>query len=403
MILLKNRYMINIYKNDDLIKNFCAYQTTDNIIKASRYILNDYKRIDFILKLYKKTNGFDYKLKYIKEMNIENRNFFLKDLLLNYYEFEWGPLSLKEFYLVYLDAVSLFKFNTSEEINARYVNIPNIILNEFSWKKEITWESVFWKHFYIPYNLYKERITNWYSDGFFDLFISWFWKLYFSLNYLNDKDYFIFRYLKSDFNFTLFDKISFLLENWEIIDFQIIENPYKRSKDLYEFKTLITKNELNLLKTFKISKYQIYFKSSDSNVFWIIGDELIDFKIQFIRFVEEYTSLVEKEISNYKPLIEKDNAKLEKINWWQCHVYLMYDTINFYHKIWISNNPWYRERTLQSEKPSIEMIANKQFPSRELALAFEQALHRTYQTKRIRWEWFNLDDNDIFDLVTVLK
>jgi hypothetical protein len=30
------------------------------------------------------------------------------------------------------------------------------------------------------------------------------------------------------------------------------------------------------------------------------------------------------------------------------------------------------------------MIANKKFPNREIALAFEQALHRTYQEKRIR-------------------
>ena len=81
----------------------------------------------------------------------------------------------------------------------------------------------------------------------------------------------------------------------------------------------------------------------------------------------------------------------------------MHDTINWFHKIWISNTPEYREKTLQSEKPSIEMVANKKFPNRDIALAFEQALHRTYQEKRIRWEWFDLDEFELEDLKDTIK
>lgn len=81
MILLKNRYMINIYKNNDLIKNFCVYQTCENVIKASKYILNDYKRTDFILKMYKQSTVFTYKLKYIKELPTEMQNNYMLDVI----------------------------------------------------------------------------------------------------------------------------------------------------------------------------------------------------------------------------------------------------------------------------------------------------------------------------------
>ena len=78
-----------------------------------------------------------------------------------------------------------------------------------------------------------------------------------------------------------------------------------------------------------------------------------------------------------------------------CWVYLMKDQANNTYKIGISNKPEYREKTLQSEKPTIVKIAAKQYQTRGLARAFESALHKEYQHKRIRGEWFRLDAKDV--------
>lgn len=81
-----------------------------------------------------------------------------------------------------------------------------------------------------------------------------------------------------------------------------------------------------------------------------------------------------------------------------CWVYLMKDQANNAYKIGISNKPEYREKTLQSEKPTIIKITAKQYPTRELARAVESSLHKVYEKKRIRGEWFRLDDNDVENL-----
>ncbi|ARU54598.1 hypothetical protein OLMES_0495 [Oleiphilus messinensis] len=71
-------------------------------------------------------------------------------------------------------------------------------------------------------------------------------------------------------------------------------------------------------------------------------------------------------------------------------------------KIGISANPVIRERTLQSEQPQIELLALKKFINRKIALAIEKALHVVYNDKRKRGEWFNLDTEDISELVATL-
>ena len=82
---------------------------------------------------------------------------------------------------------------------------------------------------------------------------------------------------------------------------------------------------------------------------------------------------------------------------------LMKDISNGYHKIGISNTPEYRERTLQSEKPTIEMLACKKFPTRKIAEAIESALHTAYSQQRVRGEWFNLKEEDVAAIIETLK
>lgn len=86
-----------------------------------------------------------------------------------------------------------------------------------------------------------------------------------------------------------------------------------------------------------------------------------------------------------------------------CYVYLMKDTANGFYKIGMSKDPYYRESTLQSEKPAIEKICDKKFPDREMAAAIEHSLHKAMEKKRIRGEWFNLDERDVWKVKETLK
>lgn len=93
----------------------------------------------------------------------------------------------------------------------------------------------------------------------------------------------------------------------------------------------------------------------------------------------------------------------ETVDQEHCFVYVMQDTVNSYYKIGISKKPEWRERTLQSQKPTIELIAAKKFVSRRMASSFEKALHETYLIKRIRGEWFNLDYSEVKEIEATLN
>lgn len=68
--------------------------------------------------------------------------------------------------------------------------------------------------------------------------------------------------------------------------------------------------------------------------------------------------------------------------------YIMIDHNTGYYKIGKSKKPRFLEKTLQSEKPTIEMlfVINKNI---------EKELHRRYSDKRVRGEWFRLEDKDV--------
>lgn len=72
------------------------------------------------------------------------------------------------------------------------------------------------------------------------------------------------------------------------------------------------------------------------------------------------------------------------------YVYLMKDLRNSFHKIGYSNNPTYREKTLQSEQPLIELVE-----AWEADKSDEKELHNQYKEVRVRGEWFNLSAEDI--------
>lgn len=79
-------------------------------------------------------------------------------------------------------------------------------------------------------------------------------------------------------------------------------------------------------------------------------------------------------------LFRKANKKSNEDN---SKTYLMKNNNTKLYKIGYSKNPKHREKTLQSQEPSIKMVKiwNKNI---------ERKLHKLYSEYRVRGEWFNL-------------
>lgn len=71
-------------------------------------------------------------------------------------------------------------------------------------------------------------------------------------------------------------------------------------------------------------------------------------------------------------------------------VYVMLDENTGYYKIGRSIKPRVRERTLQSEKPTIKMLFHHEATHKD-----EKDLHEKFSEKRIRGEWFDLSGSDL--------
>ena len=76
----------------------------------------------------------------------------------------------------------------------------------------------------------------------------------------------------------------------------------------------------------------------------------------------------------------------------------MINNRNGYYKIGSSNNPKFREKTLQSEEPNIELVESWELPRK-----FESILHKKYNNQRVRGEWFKLTNKDIADIYEFVK
>lgn len=75
------------------------------------------------------------------------------------------------------------------------------------------------------------------------------------------------------------------------------------------------------------------------------------------------------------------------------YVYLMINTDTSLFKIGTSKNPMYRERTLHSKEPTVHLIAKW-----KCGKEIEKQLHRKFNVRRRRGEWFRLSPADLIDL-----
>ena len=272
------------------------------------------------------------------------------------------------------DLIYIIRDKKENEIslNEKFKNIPDIMIDDFTENKII-------KSMIVGTSSLDDKIL-----------------FEFSFNNIDKKDYIVFSYITGDLKLTEDDVILFLFEDNRIIKFKINNPSYKKSQYRFENKVQIIDDEILHFEKEKLSRWKII--STKTN-YEIIGGKGYKYSIYkspiYLNFViqklaKQYRELVRNEIPDYKPLLEYE--PFSSINttteFEECYVYLMIDTINQYHKIGISNKPSWREKTLQSEKPSIELIANKKFVSRRIALSIEKAFHTTFANKRVRGEWF---------------
>lgn len=117
------------------------------------------------------------------------------------------------------------------------------------------------------------------------------------------------------------------------------------------------------------------------------------------KYIETKDNFYKKRIFNYIYLrhtnhnifiddsrFEDKIKKLRKLNKKQIEykTYIMKDELNSLYKIGKSKDAVLREKTLQSEKPSIKIV--KVFENN-----IEKELHKQYKEFRVRGEWFNLN------------
>lgn len=193
------------------------------------------------------------------------------------------------------------------------------------------------------------------------------------------------------------DSVSFLFDNGDVITHHIDKKPIKADDDFIVIMELMEK-DFNLFLNHYLDSIRLQSPTAES-VILLVQVELSE---EFGRkLLQKYTRIFSNAIRDIG--YEWEEPEIAPSTNEPCYVYLMVDTANGYHKIGISNHPEYREGTLQSEKPFIELVCAKKFPSRTIARAIESALHSTYQDKHLRGEWFQLDARDIIELTETLK
>ncbi len=245
--------------------------------------------------------------------------------------------------------------------------------------------------------------------------------LFVSFVFKGGKHHICLRYSKKDVQISKGFTINFLLENGHVLSYLILKRPVKTnnkssqfmvmielpSEDILEIKNhgcsqwqilneedvVICKGKntcCNIVSPIMSAIYRAHYGPTYEKLYDAIWGQMNNLAVKdFVNKYLEYSNQIEE--------IKEENSQVvtNKADQERCYVYLMVDTTNKFYKIGISNDPKYRERTLQSDKPTIELICAKAFPSRVLAEAIESALHKAFRKKRIRGEWFKLSDEDV--------
>lgn len=235
----------------------------------------------------------------------------------------------------------------------------------------------------------------------------------FSLNIRNGKPVIFFRTeTKYKVGSTLAVKFQVSFSKSIIKRYQITKKThvFKNSAKDYETDFELTKADIDYFILHQATSFGIIFTDGrEPEVFdvpSVFHGEMIqyffkNFKNALLKIIEKSPAAVE-----FAEEAQPQTAKSKEmviITSEPVYVYLMKDKANGYCKIGISNKPTFRERTLQSEKPTVEMLASHKYPSRAVASAIETALHTLYAESRVRGEWFNLTPEDEAVVIATLE
>jgi hypothetical protein len=119
---------------------------------------------------------------------------------------------------------------------------------------------------------------------------------------------------------------------------------------------------------------------------------------QAARKAKEAAALEEEERKRVEDQRVAENLETLKKSAFDTFVYLMEDLRNGAFKIGRSKTPSKRERTLQSEAPSV--VLRLAIPSDE---RHEKQLHAHFNGKHLRGEWFSLTADELMWIVSFLK
>jgi hypothetical protein len=305
-------------------------------------------------------------------------------------------------YVTYIKQYELLYYirrDDTQRVIEKYQNIPTILEDDFTQSKNIIWKRVS-RDCNLGYGITSNSDDNKV-------------KMTFTFNYLQNGDKIVFHFDTKQIRLRQNDKISFLFEGGELIEYILSSNPIsiknRYDEKVLEYKTSITKIELETFINKDFKKWKIELVNENREILGGNSGAEREYgaKRNLIivtkKFASDYLTTVLANIQDYQPIETRmiENSIEESKE--ECYVYLMIDTTNNYHKIGISNSPYYREKTLQSEKPTIELIISKKYPSRQIASSIEKALHETFKTKNTRGEWFELSETDIIEIKETLK
>lgn len=201
------------------------------------------------------------------------------------------------------------------------------------------------------------------------------------------------------------DKITLLFSNNKVLEYKF-NTSSKILDSIYNIqKCVLTGDELNCFCNEKFLKARIEFADGSEPRTYNFDEK--DYFADICTLQHIYSNAFRKAVMNANITLptgkpEEEVALDDTSTASSCYVYLMFDTTTNFYKIGISNNPEYREKTLQSEKPTILKICSKKYPHRKIARAIEKALHETFQSCHVRGEWYNLSDGDVNMIIETL-
>lgn len=227
----------------------------------------------------------------------------------------------------------------------------------------------------------------------------------------NAKEQFVFQYHKKEFSLHKFvkgDSFHFVFENNRHLEYKLKKAAASTNNADYKQVTFaMLPQDIQLFASENLIGIRCEFQNGDAPLELRKENDLasLTFKYYFQNYIKALLECgVNIDAADFKcesaSEVKKEPLKSKEES---CFVYLMKDETNGYYKIGISNRPEYRERTLQSEKPTIALLCAKEFPTRIIAEAIESALHKAFEDKRLRGEWFALDEKDVLNVIKTLS